>query len=230
MAKQNVFVGGNSRGHFSCKFNRVAKLSQTTKSLEKKLWMMYERGSANATETSRAALATLVMLQTGVRIGNERSAEGYVSLKKETKGKTVQTYGLCTILPEHVRGVKNVYLNFSGKREVAQSIKLDARLSKAVSSLPMDETVFDLTHYQVTKFVHKYVGKKFMPKDFRTLVANQVAWKFIQTLKPADTKKEFKSNLRTLCERVSLQLGNTPAMAKKAYINHELFDYIPTNF
>ncbi|MEW5323906.1 hypothetical protein V2J23_18175, partial [Geobacillus thermoleovorans] len=81
------------------------------------------------------AVALLVVISTGIRIGNEDSAEGYVSDLKysDNYGKEVNTYGLATLRQEHVH-VRNgiVHFDFVGKKQVDNSFKLNPALSKLV--------------------------------------------------------------------------------------------------
>jgi DNA topoisomerase-1 len=215
------FIGGNAKGHFSNKWNRAAKLNNMFPELEVKLQGILERGYQKKSESYRCAVACLMMMHTGVRVGNERSAEGYISKRKDALGREIQTYGLTTLKPKHVRAGK---LRFIGKREVAQLITIPALLRKDVERLASDkgETVFNLSLYQLSKFVKTYVGRNFSPKDFRTVVGCRIASEEVAQLRPWSTKSEMKKQVRTVCEKVALQLGNTAAIAKKAYINPEI--------
>ena len=158
-------------------------------------------------DTARCALACKMMMYTGIRIGNEGSAEGYITKPHPNSKKEpefVQTYGLTTLLPEHVlvKGRK-VYLNFIGKKQVENSFTLSGELAKQVKevlkTVEQGETLFEITEYELTKFIKRYVGRRFTPKDFRTLRANMY---------------------------VSEHLNNTPGVCKASYIDSMLWDEV----
>jgi len=60
-------------------------------------------------------------------------------------------------------------------------------------------------------------------KDFRTLKANRVAHHLVGTMKAPKDQKEYVKAIRVVAIAVSEQLGNTPAVAAKSYINPEVF-------
>jgi hypothetical protein len=71
-----------SNGHYSSKFNRVRKLIDMWGYLEDKMIHIIERGHG-ISEQARCAYGVLLIMQTGIRVGNESSSEGYVSVKTE---------------------------------------------------------------------------------------------------------------------------------------------------
>lgn len=73
---------GKTRGSFANKDNRASKLLAQWDTLHTKMAGMVRRGRAD-TETSRCAYAVLIMMETGIRIGNEASSEGYEPIKTE---------------------------------------------------------------------------------------------------------------------------------------------------
>jgi DNA topoisomerase IB len=234
IGKQVVTFYGKVRGSNKNKHNRVNKLASMYNSLYDKLLNMAERGKNSNTENFRCAVATLLLMETGIRVGNESSAEGYYTkphpFAKNQEVKFVKTYGLTTIERRHVI-VKNgkVTFNFLGKKQVENSYKVPDKLNKYVVSIlnNCDEKVFGITDYQLTKFIKRYVGRAFTPKDFRTLRANIYAYNFYNELEwEGITKKQYRQNVKTVCEKVAEKLNNTPAVCKRSYINELLF----TNF
>src|SRR5579863_10210435 len=134
---------GNPRGRYSDKNNRAAKLISIWDDLTEKFSRMTERGNGES-DTARHAYGLLLMMETGIRVGNESSAEGWISenqivarksnkekgIKKgdviwqhEKFGELVQTYGLTTLLNKHVRLKKDkLILSFTGKKLVDQRL------------------------------------------------------------------------------------------------------------
>lgn len=221
---------GNS---YSDKFNRVAKLTNQFESLSKKMDRMISRGNG-VSPTARLALAVKLMMYTGIRIGNEGSAEGYMTKphpNSKKQAEFVQTYGLTTLLPEHViLAPRRVCINFVGKKQVENSIVVTGLLAKQVRQLYKysDETLFDITAYELTKFIKKTVGQQFTPKDFRTMRANMVASQVIDEIAEREsptTKREFNAEVKEIAVRVSEELNNTPGVCKASYIDPVVWDY-----
>lgn len=237
IGKEVICFYGKSRGANSNKFNRVNKLAAMYNPLSKKLHEMAKRGMKSCSPIYRGAVATLLLLETGIRIGNESSAEGYNTVphphNKDQSTKFVKTYGLTTLLREHVvisRGKhKVVSFNFVGKKQVANEFVIPRELVDYVVSIAQcnEDPIFGITDYELTKFIKRYVGKCFSPKDFRTLRANIYAYQSIVYSKPdimnMTTKKEAKEITKRICIEVSEQLNNTPGVCKKSYIDDNLF-------
>lgn len=228
-----ITVFGKHKGSNSNKFNRVAKLASMFKEIDDKMNGFIKRGGVSA--HSRCAIAIRLMLHTGIRIGNEGSAEGYMTKPhpySKAEPKFVQTYGLTTLKREHTlikRGI--MYLNFVGKKQVENSFTITNGLVAQVKMLLAKtdtDTLFDVTAYELTKFIKKYIGKQFTPKDLRTLRANIEAWKIYDTISTrpiAATKKEFKNEVKEILAHVSECLNNTPGVCRKSYIDDMLFQY-----
>lgn len=224
----------SAKASYIDKHNRMVKLAVQFEELSEKFDRMIEKGDY-VTDTARCALACKMMMYTGIRIGNEGSAEGYVTKPHPNSKKEpefVQTYGLTTLLPEHVlvKGRK-VYLNFIGKKQVENSFTLTGELAKQVKevlkTVEQGETLFEITEYELTKFIKKYVGRRFTPKDFRTLRANMYAWeKYTEICKRElpSTKTEFNKEIKEICTYVSEHLNNTPSVCKVSYIDGDLWE------
>lgn len=235
--KEYAFYG-KLRGANTNKFNRVVKLAAQFEEFDIKFRGMFTRGSNSIyglSEHARLSLATLLMMHTGIRVGNEGSAEGYMTKphpNSKAEPKFVQTYGLTTLKKEHivVKG-RRVFLNFLGKKQVENSFVLHGVLAKQIRLLfgqCQTDTLFDITAYQLTKFIHTYVGKQFSPKDFRTMKANMEAWQVLSLIleRPTpSTKKEFNAEIKEIAVHVSECLNNTPGVCKKSYIDDMLFTH-----
>jgi len=248
---EEVMFFGNPQGHFksnnriASKFNRVTKLAIDYNQLYSKL-ISFVKNDTKA-KRKNLAYACLLMINSGIRVGNESSAEGYTTKIKELEGQFVQTYGLTTLKHEHVtfENVVDVdddltvydsfmYLDFIGKKSVKQSICIIdpflIKWGKYFYDLNVGkETWLNITNYEITKFVHKYIGSKFVPKDLRSLKANIEAFKIhkniLATKLMPSNKKEAKQEVKEIVEKTSEYLGNTPAICKKAYVDPKLLEY-----
>lgn len=223
------------KANYEDKHNRMVKLAMKFEELSDKFDRMIAKGQY-VTDMARCALACKMMMYTGIRIGNEGSAEGYVTKPHPNSKKEpefVRTYGLTTLLPEHVlvKG-RNVYLNFIGKKQVENSFTLTGELAKQVKAVlrtsEQGETLFEVTEYELTKFIKRYVGRRFTPKDFRTLRANMCAWQKLTEINGRElphTKTEFSKEVKEICTYVSENLNNTPGVCKTNYIDKNIWEF-----
>ena len=101
--KDYMFAKSVSAG-FDDKQKRAVKLAAKFEELDRKFNGMIERGNY-VSDTARCALACKMMMHTGIRIGNESSSEGYMTNPHPNSKKEpefVKTYGLTTLLPNHI--------------------------------------------------------------------------------------------------------------------------------
>lgn len=248
---------GKKRGHFASKCNRVAKLIEVWADLESKMVSMIERGSGS-TDTARLAYATLLMMETGIRVGNESSAEGFVCenrmvAQKSNKergikkgdviyqhpnyGKVCKTYGLTTLLCDHVHSNgKRLTFSFLGKKMVEQNLvtshKSLVRHCPYLSHSANGNLWLDITYNELKKFVKKYVGKNYTPKDLRMAKVNII---FIGLFSKPPYKDEWKTAtsksarnkiLGACIEETASIIGHTKGVCKSAYLSKDLITYI----
>jgi len=215
------------------KFNRYAKIGEMADELEKD-FVREIKVNYNSKE-ARCAYMCLLMMRYGIRVGNEGSAEGYVSGMKQNKGEIVQTFGVTTLLNKHVlfEGDK-MFLDFIGKEQVKHKIKVLEPLIVDVGRRyyredAPEEKWLGIEYRTLFKYVRKMVGKAFVPKDFRTFCANTVAWRTIQRFldHPMTYEKKTPANkeVKNIVWVVSKRLGNTPGIAKRNYIDHRMLDW-----
>jgi len=163
-------------------------------------------------------LATILRLldRTHARIGNEEYA------------KANHSYGLSTLRDRHahVRG-EQVLLHFRGKSGQMQQVSLtDARVARVVrrcEDLPgqylfqyRDEEgkLHRVSSNDVNDYLREIAGNGFTAKDFRTWAATvSVAGSLIARGKPS------QAMLRGAIERAANELGNTPAVCRRAYVH-----------
>lgn len=226
----------SSKCSYGDKHNRMVKLAAMFEKLDHKFDGMITRGDYTSM-TARCALACKMMMYTGIRIGNEGSAEGYVTKPHPNSKKEpefVQTYGLTTLLPEHVlvKGAR-VHLNFIGKKQVENSFTIEGILAEQVKrtlkTVAQGETFLEVTVRDLTKFIKKYVGSHFTPKDFRTMRANMYAWEKFEEICERElpsTKTEYNKEVKEIATYVSEHLNNTPGVCKASYIDSLLWDEV----
>ena len=174
------------------------------------------------THSRELVLATIVRLldTTLVRVGNEQYARDNGS------------YGLTTLLNRHARiEGERLKLSFRGKSGVRHEVEVkDPRVLKVVRRclhLPGQELfqyrddageLRAVSSGDVNDFLHAACGERFTAKDFRTWHGSVLALDTLRTLCGADQPVSLKQVLAD----VSAQLGNTPAVCRKAYIHPEV--------
>lgn len=224
------------------KYNRAARLAHKFNQLEQEFTAYIKMdlsttGILTQTNSQRLTLACLMLMHTGIRVGNEDSAEGYITKphpnQKDRQPEFVQTYGLTTLKPEHfVDTGKGIDIYFLGKKCVDNSFRIThpviiSSLRALLASCGADNYVLGITAVDLTKFIKTYVGEQFSPKDFRTMRANLEAWSFLQSVNPMFLNKANKaSQVRLLFQYVSSMLNNTPGVCKKSYICPDLIPYL----
>ncbi|MCP2246743.1 DNA topoisomerase IB [Lentzea aerocolonigenes] len=195
------------------KFDRVLRLAPRLRKFREQIEKdMKSRGR------KRLLAIALRMLDLGVfRVGHEQYAEDN------------GTHGVATLLCEHlsVRGDR-VRFRFPAKHgvEVDEEIE-DPMLARAVRSLLKDQTpdcrVFDLTADDINERFRELVGDEFSVKDLRTWHATvHAAQAFADALK--ERGKPSKRAVSAVMKEVAEHLGNTPAVARKSYVDPRLVE------
>ncbi len=168
-------------------------------------------------------LATIVrvMEQTHIRVGNQEYA-------KENK-----SYGLTTMRNKHVEvhGAE-VTFSFQGKSRVHHTISLHdkrlARIIKACEDIPgyelfqyldQDGNHHAIDSADVNDYLREITGEHFTAKDFRTWAGTVLASEMLRELGPYETAAQAKKNVVEAIKAVAKQLGNTPAVCRKAYVH-----------
>ena len=149
-----------------------------------------------------------------------------------------KTFGISTLRKKHVeiRG-NNLVFNYIGKRRIDQrQFVADTPLVEIIEELlglPGDrlfqylddnDELKPVTAQSVNRYLQEIVGDKITSKDLRTFGGTVRAATILADIGPASTKTEIKRNLALACKLVSLDLGNTPTICKKAYIHPAVLD------
>jgi DNA topoisomerase-1 len=173
-------------------------------------------------------LATVVeLLDMGrIRIGNEEYAEEN------------QSYGLTTMLQEHVQvSGEKVRFRFRGKSGKEHDVDVRdrrvARVVKRVLDLPGEELFqyvddagepHSISSDDVNQYLQQISGQEFTAKDFRTWTGTVLAAKALRSLGTPETQREAKRKLTEAVKSVAQYLGNTPAICRKCYVHPRVFE------
>jgi len=214
------------------KFNRYAKLGLNADKVIAKFKDLIQKQPLS--KEAHLAYACLLMLQSGIRVGNEDSAAGYESQLSGNPGEFVQTYGVTTLKPEHVEIHDNtLVLHFLGKKQVEQNIKIEDPFMVSFGEDYLDaavgtqETWLGVDLGDLTRFIKLNFGEQFVPKDLRTFKANVTAFDLMRPYldeAPVE-KKDAKEETKMLVAGVAEALGNTPAVAKGAYLDARMLEW-----
>jgi len=168
--------------------------------------------------TRERALAAVVRLLdlAAIRVGNEHYA------------KTNESYGATTLRVGHAEvGTRRIALHFTAKGGRERELDLaDARLARAVRRMQdlgggddhlfryedEDGAVRPVTSADVNAYLRETMGADFSAKHFRTFHASSLAF---------ETLAQGKGHvpIGTMLEQVAERLGNTPAIARSAYVH-----------
>ncbi len=175
------------------------------------------------------AMVVAVMADTLVRIGNA----GYARSNK--------SFGLTTLRNRHVQFLRGgrARLKFRGKGGIEHDIALDdARLAKLVrgcQQLPGqqlfqyrddDGGVQPVDSGMVNDYLREAMGEAFTAKDFRTWGGTLAAIRLLAEM-PWDedgaSQRAMASMRKAVETEVARQLGNTPAVCRKSYIDPRVY-------
>ena len=182
-----------------------------------------ERDIASAGLNRERAVASVVRLldSSAIRVGNEVYA------------KANRSFGATTLRKRHasVKG-RALRLRFRAKSGQLRELNLTdrnlIRFVRAMQDLPgqhlfrflgEDGTPCPVGSSDVNAYLHETMNENFTAKHFRTWKATLIAF---ETLMQAHAPVSMKE----LTARVSEELGNTPAIARKSYIHPALLDIV----
>jgi DNA topoisomerase IB len=164
---------------------------------------------------------------------------GFFRIGGEEYAETNESYGVATILREHVtiRG-QEVIFDFpakSGQRRI-QSIR-DGRVRRAVESMrrrrsgPDDLLAYredgewrDVRSDDVNAYLQEQIGDRHSAKEFRTWHGTVLAAVELAREGPAPSRGAADRRIRAVVKRVAERLGNTPAVCRRSYIDPKVLD------
>lgn len=175
------------------------------------------------------AVVVSLLMETRIRIGNDEYVDSNHS------------YGLTTLRSRHVEFLRKgrARFHFRGKSGQAREVVLDdkklARLVRACQRLPgqaLFQYVDDegnrhpVDSTQVNTYIRETIGDGFSAKDFRTWVGTLTAIALLAKtpLPDKDSEPAKRTMIVEVVKAVAAELGNTPAVCRKAYICPAVFE------
>lgn len=149
-----------------------------------------------------------------------------------------KTFGITTLGKRHVTvHGNNLYFTYQGKRSKDQrQVVADTPLVEIIREL-MDlpgERLFQyitaegetrpVTAASVNRYLKQLLNDRYTSKDLRTFGGTVRAATILADIGPARSRSEAKRNASLACKLVALELGNTPAIARKAYIHPSVLE------
>ena len=174
------------------------------------------------------AIATVVKLldSTLARVGNEEYA------------RQNHSYGLTTLRQRHVEiEGASVRFEFRGKSGKSQRVEVRNRRLASVVRRYLDLPGYELFQYlddsgerhvvksdDVNEYLRAATCQDFTAKDFRTWGATTLALRRLCELGAGGTQTEAQRNVREAIAAAAQQLGNTPAICRKSYVNPRVIE------
>lgn len=206
------------------KFQRILDFAERLPKLRQQI----DKDMSSRGLTKEKILACIVKLmdEAYFRVGNENYARDH------------QTYGITTLRSRHTdihtSTVTFDFIGKSGKRHV-KTIKNRqiARLMKRLDELPGNEVfqyvneegaICPISSSDVNQYIKQHMGEEFTAKDFRTWGGTLIATIQLAIAKRAATERERKKAITKCIKKVARQLGNTPAVARSAYVDPRIID------
>lgn len=160
---------------------------------------------------------------------------GFFRVGGEMYAEENDTYGLATLRKDHVR-VRADALEFdydakSGQKRLCQVV--DPEVRAVITTLrrrrsPKDAELLafkdgrewiDIRSSDINDYIQSHIGDDFTAKDFRTWVGTVLAAAGLAAEEPVESDTARKRVVAGVVKDVAEHLGNTPAVARSAYID-----------
>ena len=193
--------------------------------------LMPELRAATNKDLQRRELDRDKVMATVVRL----MCRAYFRAGSERYAVDNRTFGICTLSKRHVRVEgNNLVFRYVGKqRKDQRQVVADTPLVEIIEELMAQpgrrlfryRSPRDARRYQqvtaggVNRYLREILGERCTSKDLRTFGGTVRAATILADIGPAKSKTEAKRNVLLACKLVAAELGNTPAIARKAYIH-----------
>jgi DNA topoisomerase-1 len=208
---QGKYLASHSADSTANKFDRI-------KSFTKMLPKIKSQVLRDLGQIEEAQLCYL-MLKTGMRVGREPGVE-----------QEKRSFAASTLRNEHVHIEGDVVtMDFIGKAGVKHHLAVKDRTLARMMSIKKDQTqqgqrLFTKNHDNIRDYLRGISGQDFSSKDFRTYVGTSLAIKLMGESAVPTKKREFTAFRNKIVGTVSNQLGNTPTIAFKYYIDPHVWE------
>jgi DNA topoisomerase I len=144
-----------------------------------------------------------------------------------------RTFGICTLRKKHVRieGDSLVFQYVGKQRKDQRQVVAETPLVEVIEALQRQpgarlfkyrtgpRSYRPVTAAAVNRYLREILGERLTSKDLRTFGGTVRAATILADIGPAKSAAEAKRNVVLACKLVATELGNTPAICRKAYIH-----------
>lgn len=160
-------------------------------------------------------------------------SDGFFRIGNDRYAKENRTFGLTTLKKSHVRVSGDVIIfDYVGKRSIRHhqtvvsrdlarfiSAMLKIRGSRLFRYQDVDGRWHNIESGQVNQYLQDVADFPYSAKDFRTWGGTLRAATVLADLGPSKSKRDAVLNVATTMRLVAAELGNTPAICRKAYVH-----------
>ncbi len=225
--RQYIYHEAWTESRSAAKHARVAELARRLPEARRRLARDL---AARGNRRERVIALALTLLDEGLfRTGGEQYA------------RDNESYGISTLLRSHVRvSGGTAHFTFPAKSSQLREVSVEhAPVVAAVSALKrapggrQDRLLryrdpdgwHDVTGRDLNEAFRDLVGDDYSVKDLRTWAATVIAALTLAAYPdPPPTERERARRVREACAAVAEQLGNTPAVARRSYIDPAVLD------
>jgi DNA topoisomerase I len=160
---------------------------------------------------------------------------GFFRIGGEAYAEENDTYGLATIRKDHVR-IRADVLEFdydakSGQQRICQVVDPEVRaviVTLRRRKAPADAELLaykdgrewvDVRSHDINAYLQTHIGDEFTAKDFRTWVGTVLAAAGLAVQEAGESDTARRRVVAEVVKDVAEHLGNTPAVARSAYID-----------
>ena len=208
--KQYLYSSTHSKKAAANKFSRIKEFDKRLPALRDKI--------KKDLQTNESAVVLYLIDQTGFRIGSDSDIIA-----------KVKAYGVSTLQKQHVSTTGDkVTFGFIGKKGVAINKTVeDAVLARIIEQRSggkaRQDRLFSVTEGQVLHYLQTMAKRPFLIKDFRTWRGTATAIRVMKDIPAPTSKSGLKKAKNLVAKAVAADLGNTPAVSLKSYIQPEVF-------
>ncbi|HEX4033697.1 MAG TPA: DNA topoisomerase IB [Solirubrobacteraceae bacterium] len=207
------------------KFRRMLEFGRALPKLRREVTRDLETRGLNR---DRVLACAVRLIDSGLfRVGGEEYAEEGGGLGVATLGKrhVSASNGVMRFDYPAKSGVRRVQdVDEAACAKVIRALKARHGGGSKLLAYTAHGTWFRVRADDINEYIQQRIGEDFSAKDFRTWNATVLAAVLLATESGADTNGARKRTIDAAVRGVSEALGNTPAVARRAYIDPHLFD------
>ena len=209
------------------KFQKHSRLMKKYSTYDRKLNNILKSDIPFNSKEKVMAFMCKLMEKLNIRIGNE------CYLKEN------ETYGLTTLMKSNFHFKKGIYyLEFVGKKGITHTkvikdqktieylknlIKFNKKIDYLFSYMNQNGIISNVDSQDLNAFIKSILGDEFSAKDIRTFSANKIFNNFLKKsgYSPNLPETNKKKIISLAVKETADQLGNTPTVCRKHYLNME---------